>query len=122
VFSEREDKAKEYVQNLIDRVEENKSLTPDERKAWLNNINMMKDYFVQHVTNSSAYECALDALAEEIHVAKVQEVTIPLFKNYGIVLHDLMSILERRKSPIDSTMEALNTDDGLVGKFTFSHR
>jgi len=122
VFSERENKANTYVQDLIDRVEENESLTRDEKTAWLNNINMMKDYFLQHVTNASAYECALDALAEEIDVAKVKEVTIPLFKNYGIVLHDLMSVLERRKSPIDSKMDALMTDQGLVGKFTFTHR
>ena len=122
VFSEREDKANVYVQDLRNRVEENESLTNDERTAWLNNINMMKDYFVQHVTNASAYECALDALADEIHVAQVKEVTIPLFKNYGIVLHDLMYVLENRKSPIDSTMDAQMTDEGLVGKFTFSHR
>jgi len=122
VFNEREDKANKYVQDLIDRVEENKSLTNDEKTAWLNNIKMMTDYFLQHVTNASAYECALNTLADEIHIAKVKEITIPLFKNYGIVLHDLMYILENRKSPIDSTMDAQMTDDGLVGKFTFSHR
>ena len=122
IFSDREDKASNYVQGLVDRVEENESLTNDERTAWLNNIKMMTSYFKQHVTNASAYACALDALSDEIHVAKVKEVTIPLFKNYGIVLHDLMNVLENRKSPIDTTMDAQMTDDGLVGKFTFSHR
>ena len=122
VFNNREDKAKELVQGLIDRVQENESLSSDERKAWLGNIETMRDYYMQHVTNASAYECALEALADEVHVAQVKEVSIPLFKNYGIVLHDLMYILENRKSPIDSNMEVNMTDDGLIGKCTFSHR
>jgi ribosomal protein L33 len=122
VFQQREEKAKALVDELIQRVEDNKSLTSDERKAWLNNIDMMKDYYLQHVTNASAYECALDALADEIATAQIKEVKIPLFRNYGIVLHDLMAVLERRKSPIDSDMVAEITDDGLVGIFTFKHR
>ena len=122
VFSKREDKSNELIQGLIDRVNENDSLVADERTTWLRNIETMRDYYMQHVTNSSAYECALNTLAEEIHVAQVKEVKIPLFKNYGIVLHDLMHILESRKSPIDSKMEVDTTDDGVIGKFTFSHR
>ena len=122
IFLKREEKANTYIKSLILKVEENNSLNNDEKNAWLNNINMMKDYFLQHVTNASAYECTLVSLADEIHVAQIKEITIPLFKNYGIVLHDLMYVLEHRKSPIDSTMDAQMTENGLVGKFTFSHR
>ncbi len=122
VFDECKEKSNGLVQGLIDRVEENDSLSDDERKAWLNNIDMMRDYYLQHVTNASAYECALKALAEEIHVAKVKEVSIPIFRNYGIVLNDLIYVLENKKSPIDAKMKIETTDDGLVGIICFSHR
>jgi len=121
VFNKREEKSNSLVQALIDRVEENNSLSYDEKKTWLNNIDMMRDYYLQHITNTSAYECALDALGEEIHVAKIKEVSIPLFRNYGVVLNDLQYILENRKSPIDSDMKIVTTENGLVGTIYFSH-
>jgi len=122
VFDKRGDKSNELVQSLIDRVEENESLSDDERKAWLNNIDMMRDYYLQHVTNASAYECALEALGQEIYDAQVKEVAVPLFRNYGIVLYDLSTVLQNRKSPIDSDMKIETTEDGILATICFSHR
>lgn len=122
VFDTCKDKSNELVQGLIDRVEANDSLTSDERKAWLKNIDMMTDYYLQHTTNASAYKCALKALALEIHEAKVQEVSIPLFRNYGMVLGDLEVVLANMKSPIDTKMRIETTKDGLIGIVNYSHR
>jgi len=122
VFDKRQDKSNLLVQELIDRVQENDSLSDDGREAWLNNIDMMRDYYLQHTTNASAYQCALEALAQEVHDAQVKEVTIPIFRNYGIVLNDLIYVLENRKSPIDSKMKIEASEDGLVGTICFHHR
>ncbi len=122
VFDRCHDKSNELVQGLIDRVEDNDSLTRDEKIAWLRNIEMMTDYYLQHTTNASAYECALEALAAEIHEAKVQEVSIPLFRNYGMVLGDLEMVLSNMKSPIDTKMRVETTTDGLLGIVNYSHR
>ena len=121
IYQTREAKAEHLVDELIQRVKENDSLTDDERRAWLNNIDIMKDYYLQYVTNKIVYEAALDALADEIAVAKVKKVTIPMFRNYGIVLKDLQGVLERRKSPIDSKMKVESTPEGIVGTIYFSH-
>ncbi len=121
VFETREEKANELISHLEQRVEENESLSADGRTAWLNNIKMMSDYYLQYVTNASAYECALDALADEIHDGRIKEVSIPMFRNYGMVLNDLKTTLVNRRSPIDSDMEVKETDKGLLGIFTFSH-
>ncbi len=121
IFNTREETSNTLVQSLIDRVKENGSLSDDERKAWLNNIETMRDYYLQYITNSSAYECALKALADEVHVAKIKEVKIPLFRNYGVVLNDLIPVLESLKSPIDSEINIETTSDGLIGTFKFFH-
>jgi hypothetical protein len=117
----RDKKAEEFVAELESRVHDNEHLNADEKTAWLGNIELMKDYFIQYVTNETAYEAALDALADEIHVARVKEVSVPMFKNYSLVLHDLAKVLERRKSPIDSTIEVVSTDKGILSVVTFSH-
>ena len=122
VFDEREEKSNRLVQGLIERVESNDSLSYDEKKAWLNNIDMMRDYYLQHTTNASAYKCALKALALEIHEAKVQEVSIPMFRNYGIVINDLEMVLRNMKSPIDLDMKIETTQKGLLGTVKFLHR
>jgi hypothetical protein len=121
VFDTRDEKAKILVQDLKDRVEENDSLESYEKIAWLNNIDMMTDYYLQYVTNKSAYEAALDALAKEIQVAKVKEVSVPLFRNYGIVLNDLKNVLTNQKVPIDSNIEVTTTDRGLLATIKFFH-
>jgi uncharacterized protein YejL (UPF0352 family) len=110
------------VDDLIQRVQSNDSLTEDEKKAWLNNIAIMRDYYLQYVTNKSVYEAALEALANEVDEAKVQKVSIPMFRNYGIVLRDLQKVLENRKSPIDSSVIVGATPEGIVGVMEFYHR
>ena len=121
VFETREEKSNILVQGLIDRVHENGSLTDDERIAWLKNIDLMKDYYLQYVTNASAYECALSVLAQQVKEAQIKEVSIPLFRNYGMVLNDLKPVLAALKSPIDTDVKVETTDDGLLATVMFLH-
>jgi transcriptional regulator of heat shock response len=121
-FQTHDAKANEFVDGLIKRVEENDGLSEDEKIAWLGNIKMMKDYFYQYVANKSAYEAALDALSDEIHDAKIEEISVPMFKNYGMVINDLSSVLERRKAPIDSEMQIEQVRDELIGTLKITHR
>ena len=121
IFDNREEKAKVLIQELKDRVEENDSLESYDKLAWINNIEMMTDYYLHYITNKSAYEAAVEALGIEIHTAKVKSVAVPLFRNYGIVLNDLQNILMTRKAPIDSDIKVEITDKGLLGTMTFSY-
>ena len=120
VFDTREDKAKIFIQDLKDRVQENDTLENYDKLAWINNIEMMTDYYLHYVTNKSAYEAAIKALSMEIHTAKVKSVAVPLFRNYGIVLNDLQNLLTTI-AIIDSQMKVETTDKGLLGTMTFTH-
>lgn len=121
VFASREDKSNGLLETLLDRVRDNSEISDEEQRAWLNNIRLMKDYYFQYVTNESAYKCALDALADSVIEAKVQEVRIPLFRNYGIVLHDLIDVLEHKKPPVDTDMKIETVDGALEGIISFAH-
>jgi len=123
INEESDKKAHQLKDDLINRVNENKNLHADARTAWLNNIELMSEYYFQYVSNESAYACALDSLAQEIHVAKIKEVSFPMFRNYGLVLHDLDYVLRHKKSPIDSNLTIEPSREGvLIGKLTISHR
>lgn len=122
VFSSTEAKTDALKADLIKRVNEHKNLNDDGRRAWLNNIELMSDYYYQFVTNEAAYQCALEALGQAIHDARIYEVSFPMYRNYGLVLHDLDYVMRHRKSPIDSALTMEPGKDGLIGKLSITHR
>lgn len=122
VFDAREEKADEFVHELKERVRENDALTEDEKEAWLGNIRLMKEYFFQYVANDSVYHAALDALGDEIDEGKIKEVSVPMFKNYAMVLNDLVGVMEKRKAPIDSKVEVREENGKLIGTLYITHR
>ena len=111
----REEKAKGQADELRRRVSEATTISEEAKKAWLKNIDMMVDYYMQYITNEAAYECVLDRLGDEIVNAKIEEIKIPMFHRFGVVLHDLMERLEKRKPPVDSEFSVEYTPDGLIG-------
>jgi len=122
MFATCEDKTNDLIERLITRVLENTTISEDGRRAWLNNIKLMRDYYLQYVINETAYNCTLDALAQQIKVAKVKEVVFPMYKNYGTVLHELIYVLAHLKSPIDAVLSVEAGSDKFEGKFSISHR
>ena len=122
VLASRDAKSDDLKKDLLKRVDENSIISEDERKTWRNNIALMEEYYRQYVTNESAYKCALDSLAQEIKVAQVKEIIFPMFRNYGSVLHDLITVLAKMKSPIDAELSVEAKDDKFEGKFSIKHR
>lgn len=116
VFASREEKTNELIEKYISRVKENDTVSADERRAWLGNIEIMRDYYLQYITNESAYQCALDALADKIHQAHIEEVTFPLGRNHGLVLSHLVDALRDHRPPYDATLSIETKDGETFGK------
>jgi hypothetical protein len=116
IFSSREEKTNELIKKYIDRVEANPKLNADERRAWLGNIAIMRDYYLQYITNESAYECALNALADKIHNSHIEEITFTLGRNYGLVLSHLIQVLTDHKPPYDAELIFEKKDGKAIGK------
>jgi hypothetical protein len=56
------------------------------------------------MTNERAYRCVLDAVADEIASKRIETIRVPLGRNYGLVLADLVAVLQDHKPPFDATM------------------
>jgi len=116
VFSTREEKTNELINKYTKKIKENENLVTDEKRAWLGNINIMRDYYLQYITNESAYNCALEALADKIDKAHIENITFSVGRNYGLVLSHLVSVLRDHKPPYDATMSFEDKDGEVFGK------
>ena len=116
IFNSREEKTKKMIKKYTNKVKKNEKINKDERNAWLGNIKVMNDYYLQYVTNESAYECALNALAKKIHKSHIETVTFSLGRNHGLVLSHLVDVLRDHKPPYDATLSVVEQDGTAVGK------
>ena len=115
-FEDVQEKTNALIEKYTGKVKENERLSPDERRAWLGNIEIMRDYYLQYVTNESAYLCALNALADKIHEAHIEEITFPMGRNHGLVLSHLVDVLRDHKPPYDATLSIEEKEGVLMGK------
>ncbi|RLA65678.1 MAG: hypothetical protein DRQ78_05105 [Epsilonproteobacteria bacterium] len=116
IFNAREETTNALIKKYTSKVKRNENINKDERKAWLGNIKVMRDYYLQYVTNESAYECALNALADLIHASHIETVTFPIGRNHGLVLSHLVDILRDHKPPYDATLSMKDNDGVAVGE------
>ena len=115
-FENLQEKTNELIKKYTKQVEANDRLAADERSAWLGNIKIMTDYYLQYVTNDSAYQCALNALADMIHKLHIEYITFPLGRNHGLVLSHLVDVLRDHKPPYDATLSVEDKDGVAIGK------
>ena len=102
VFEGREEETNALIDKYRLRVQNNANITVDEHRAWLANIDIMRDYYLQYVTDERAYECALNALADKIHKSQINNIIFPLGNNYGLVFSHLIPVLTDYKPPYDA--------------------
>ncbi len=102
IFSNREAQTKELILKYTDNIENNSNLTNDEKIAWIGNIKVMNDYYLQYITNENAYNSILNALADTITNRKIKEIIFPIGRNYGLVASNLTSVLRDHKPAVDA--------------------
>jgi len=115
-FDSLQEKTNALIERYTNQVKNNERLSTDERRAWLGNIEIMRDYYLQYVTNESAYQCALNALADKIHKSHIEEVAFPIGRNHGLVMSHLVDVLRDHKPPYDASMSMIVKDGETVGR------
>ena len=121
IIKKKDERLEELLKELKQRVEENETLKPDDKEAWLGNIDIMYDYYVQFVENEVTFECVLDVLAEDIYNKKIEKITFGLNRNYGFVFSYLRNVLASHKPPIDSELKMEVKDSKPIGHFILKY-
>jgi len=112
IFDEGQEHTNILVNEYRAKVEANPNLSADEKRAWLGNIDIMRNYYLQYTTNERAYQCILKVLADKIHQNHIEYIKVPLGRNYGLVLSHLIQVLQDHKPPYDATM-TIEEDHGI---------
>ena len=107
----------EYKQSVHD----NPLLQPEDKEAWLGNIDIMEDYYRQFVQNEVVYECLLDILARDLYQKKIKEIIFHLGNNYGFVFSYLQNVLGEHKPPLDADMQIEVKNGKTIGHFFIRH-
>jgi len=120
IFKSCDHKAHELIHELVDRVKANDDISEDEKVAWLENIKIMRDYYLQYVTNENAYQCALNTLADRLHSMHIETLTFPIGRNHGLVLSHLIDILRDHKPPYDATLRIIEDKGVAIGELNMN--
>lgn len=106
----------EEIEHNIQRAQESKTLTEEDKETLQNNITIMHDYLIQRSINKSIYYCAINTLANELVHEKISYVIAPMFQKFAHVLHSVQGVLLTRKLPIDTKLEIYQEDGKLLVK------
>ncbi len=115
---ENEAKTKVLIDELIESVKNKDNLTADDKRAYLGNIDIMKDYYLQYITNDLAYKCVLDKLANQLFKKHISKIIFPLSANLGLSLSHLELLLRDHKPPLDAKITIDRSDLEPYGIFT----
>lgn len=118
---ETQKQTKEMISEYENDISKSSNLSSDEKKAWLGNISIMKDYYLQYVTNELVYDCILGLIADKIVSEHVREIHFPLQRDYGLVLSHIIPILTDHRPPLDATISIEEKNGNTYGKFD-THR
>ena len=120
ILESREEKTNALIKKYTKRVKNNDKITKIERNAWLENIKIMRDYYLQYVTNENAYQCALNTLADRLHSMHIETLTFPIGRNHGLVLSHLIDILRDHKPPYDATLRIIEDKGVAIGELNMN--
>jgi hypothetical protein len=114
IIEAKEKRVEQVIDNYSQSAKSNTGLSLDEKSAILGNISIMRDYYKQYMINEKVYEVALEKLADILSEKHIDTITFVLGHNYGMVLSDLILVLQEHKPPYDATMEFFTDDNGIA--------
>lgn len=109
----------EYEKHLleeIEQVEKRTDLKEIERKAWINNLNIMKPYKIQRAINKIYYMHCVDDIAKVIKREKIKEIDTPFYEKYWHVLQTIQGSLSEGRDSVGSDLKVESTNKGMIAK------
>jgi len=120
IMQQRGEQANERIDQIIKDIKENRNLSPDEQTALFGNIDYMRDYYLNYVTNESIYRSLLHSLADRLHQLHYDDILFPIGKKHGLVMSHLIPVLRDHKPGYDATLTIQERDGERVGKLSMN--
>ncbi|DAB32917.1 MAG TPA: hypothetical protein CFH79_01290 [Sulfurospirillum sp. UBA11407] len=101
----------------IEVVKMKENLNEDEKKTWINNLEIMREYRIQRAVNKIFYMHTIKEIAKIIRREKIQEIDTPFFEKFWHVLRTVHGELLSGKSPINSELKVeKDADSNMIAR------
>lgn len=94
-----------YAQKLayeVDTIQNRENLSAEEKSAWINNLEIMREYRLQRAVNKICYMHTVGEIAKVINREKIKEIDTPFYEKFWHVLRTIEGVLATQKAPINS--------------------
>jgi len=108
--------AESEVENDLLRAKKNMLLTEEERNTLLKNIQIMREYVIQRAVNKAVYYRVIHALSDELIKDKIDYIIAPMFQNFAHIFHSIQGVLQKRKAPMDTSIDIYEEEGKLQVK------
>jgi hypothetical protein len=96
----------------VEEVEHNSTLSEVEKKIWINNLNIMKEYRIQRAVNKIYYMHAIEFIAAVIKREGIKEIDTPFYEKYWHVLQTIEGQFSDTKTPISTELKVEPDKEG----------
>ncbi len=96
----------------VNDVENNSTLSEVEKNIWINNLNIMKEYRIQRAVNKIYYMHAIEFIADVIKREGIKEIDTPFYEKYWHVLQTIEGQFADTKTPISTELKVEPDKEG----------
>lgn len=92
-----------------------------EKEAWLENLELMKNYRIQRAKNKIFYMIIIEKIVDVIHREHIKVIETPFYEKYWHVLQTIEGRFDTIKSPIEPTLKVISNEyNELIAKMTLA--
>ena len=114
-----------YVKHLDEEyahIEQRNNLKSIEKTAWLNNLNIMKEYRIQRSINKIYYIHAIKHIVKVIKRERIKEIDTPFYEKYWHVLQTIQGELSEGRDSIGSDLKVQSNENrGMIAKLFINY-
>jgi len=99
------------IENEIEDIRNRTNLKESERDAWINNLEVMKNYRIQRSINKIYYMHSIELIKKVIKREEIKEIDTPFYEKYWHVLQTLQGVLEEGRNSVHTDLEIIKTDE-----------
>ena len=99
-----------------------RSLQPEARRAWLNNLKLMHGYRLQRTVNKSFYYSAVGAIASVIDRKQLLYIRTPFRWQYFHVFHSVEGVIRNNRKPVNTILIVYEEGGELIVRLDIASR
>jgi len=98
------------IENEIEDIRNRTNLKESERDAWINNLEVMKNYRIQRSINKIYYMHSINLIKKIIKREEIKEIDTPFYEKYWHVLQTIQGVLEEGRNSVHTDLQIIKAD------------